>query len=146
MKTMNITLRTMKATHTKLIKLTKRNTWELYFQVHKKNKVNIANRILSLIHKKFTYLDQTVFKQLHRALVRPHLEYDSVIWNPYYKYQKILIEHVQRRATRLLSSLKKQKLSYNERLIKLGLPSLEYRRERSDMLQTFRIVKMIDKK
>ena len=73
------------------------------------------------------------------------MEYASVIWNPDYKYQKILIENVQRRATRLLGSLKKQKLSYNERLIKLGLPSLEYRREKSDMLQTFRIVKKIDK-
>ena len=58
-------------------------------------------------------------------LVRPHLEYASFLWNPYHKYQKILIENVQRRATRLLSSLKKQNLSYNERLIKLGLPSLE---------------------
>ena len=82
-----------------------------------------------------------MFKQLYKALVRPHLEYASVIWIPYYKYQKILIENVQRKATRLLSSLKKQKLSYNERLTKLCLPTHEYRGERGDMLQTFRIVK-----
>ena len=33
------------------------------FQEHIKNKVNVANRNLGLIYKKFTYVDQTMFKQ-----------------------------------------------------------------------------------
>ena len=44
-----------------------------------------------------------MFKQLYKASARPHLEYASVNWNPYYTYQKILTENVQRRATRLLT-------------------------------------------
>ena len=35
-------------------------------------------------------------------------------------------------------------LSYPERLRKLGLPTLEYRRERADMIQTYKILHNID--
>ena len=59
------------------------------------------------------------------------------------KKDKIAIENVQRRATRLVQSLKT--LSYRERLIKLGLPTLEYRRERADLIQTFKLLNNIDK-
>ena len=78
----------------------------LNFDVYIKSKISIANRNLGLIHKKITYLDQIMFKQSCKALVRPHLEYASVVWNPCLKYKKILIENVQRRATRLFNSLK----------------------------------------
>ena len=60
-----------------------------------------------------------------------------------YKNDKIQIENVQRRATRLVKSI--QHLIYPERLKALGLPSLEYRRERSDMIQVYKIMHGIDK-
>ena len=60
-----------------------------------------------------------------------------------FKKDKILIENVQRRATRLVKCLKH--LSYEDRLKTLGLPSLEYRIERSDMIQVYKIMHGIDK-
>ena len=60
-----------------------------------------------------------------------------------FKKDKLLIENVQRRATRLVKCLKH--LSYKDRLKTLGLPSLEYRRERSDMIQVYKIMHGIDK-
>ena len=45
---------------------------------------------------------------------------------------------MQRRATRLVKSIKH--LPYEDRLRTLGLPSLEYRRERSDMIQVYKIL------
>ena len=53
------------------------------------------------------------------------------------------IQNVQRRETRLVKCLKH--LSYEDRLKTLGLPSLEYRRERSDMIQVYKIMQGIDK-
>ena len=47
-------------------------------------------------------------------------------------------ERVQRRATKLVPSLKD--LSYEERLKKLNLPTLAYRRSRGDMVETFKII------
>ena len=51
------------------------------------------------------------------------------------------IENVQR-ATKLCSNIKH--LSYQERLKKLGLPSLEYRRERADLIEVYKIMNNID--
>ena len=42
------------------------------------------------------------------------------------------IEKVQKRATKLVISLKK--ISYTDRLVYLGLPTLKYRRLRGDMI------------
>ena len=65
------------------------------------------------------------------------------MWSPMFKKDKILIENVQRRATRLVKSIKH--LPYEDRLKTLGLPSLEYRRERSDMIQVYKILHGIDR-
>jgi len=53
-----------------------------------------------------------------------------------------LIEQVQRRATRLVPETKG--LPYNSRLIELQLPTLNFRRQRTDIIQTFKIIKRID--
>ena len=49
----------------------------------------------------------------------------------------------QRLATRSVTSLKH--LSYSEHLKPLGLPTLEYRRDRADMIQGYKILNGIDK-
>ena len=54
-----------------------------------------------------------------------------------------MLEKVQRRATKMISKLKD--LSYEQRLSKLGLVSLEKRRVRGDLIQVFKIIKGIDK-
>ena len=83
-----------------------------------------------------------MFKTLYKSLVRPHLEYGSVIWSPRLKKDQIALENVQRRATKLLLALKN--LTYKNRLLILGLPTLEYRRVRADMVQMYKIFHDID--
>ena len=92
----------------------------------------------------FTYIDEKTFLNLFKSIVRPHIEYASPICPPppLCKKDKIIIENVQRRATKQVASCKN--LSYPERLRNLGLPSLEYRRERPDMIQVYKILNDID--
>ena len=115
---------------------------KLKFSIHINNSVKKANMMLGLIFRTFTFLDKSVFVTLYKSLVRPHLEYGSTIWSPIFKKDRIQIENVQRRATKMVGDLKNE--SYSYRLRKLGLPSLEYRRERSDQIQLFKIMNNYD--
>ena len=60
-----------------------------------------------------------MFLSIYKSVVRRHLEYSSSVWSPMFKKDKILIENVQHRATRLVKCLKH--LSYEDRLKTLRL-------------------------
>ena len=75
---------------------------------------------------------------LYVSLVRPHLEYANPVWNPYLKKHIDMIENIQRRATKLIPGL--SDLSYEDRLRRLKLPSLSYRRSRGDMIEVYKIM------
>ena len=76
---------------------------------------------------------------LYKTLVRPHLEYNMAAWSPHYQKDKSLLERVQHRFTRLFTNLRS--LPYETRLLRLGLWSLEDRRNRGDLLEVFKIIK-----
>ena len=51
---------------------------ELKYDEHISNKIKIANGIVGLMRRSFSYLDPESFKKLFCAFVRPHLEYSRV--------------------------------------------------------------------
>ena len=75
---------------------------------------------------------------LYKSYVRPHLEFAVQAWSPYLKKDIQTLEKVQRRATRLMHGL--ENLTYQDRLEKTGLYSLECRRQRGDLIETFKIL------
>ena len=101
-----------------------------------------AKSRIGLIKRSFMHLNINNFKLLYKSLVRPILEYCSSIWYPQLKYLECEIEKVQKRATKLVSTIKN--LEYPERLKKLNLTTLKYRRKRTDILQVFRLFHGID--
>ena len=105
---------------------------ELKFEEHISGKVKKANSIMGLIRRSFSYLDCDMFKRLYTTFVRPHLEYAQSVWSPHLIKQINIIENVQIRATKLVDGL--SELDYPERLRKLDLPTLVFRRARGDMI------------
>ena len=110
----------------------------LKFDIHINNVVNKANRILAITRRTFDYMNDNVFCMIFKGLVRPHLEYAAPVWSPHLNKYKEQLENVQRRATKLVPGL--NQLSYPERLKKLKLPTLAYRRTRGDMIQAYKIL------
>ena len=97
---------------------------KLLFREHIAKKVGTVNRNLGLICKTFEFMDKDMFVNLYKSLVRPHLEYTTVVKSPHFKKDIISTENVQRRATHLVKSV--SHLCYADRLKTLGLPTLEY--------------------
>ena len=111
---------------------------KLSFEQHISEKVNSANSLMGVIRRTYEHLDEENFCLLFKAFVRPHIEYANSVWAPYKIKHIETIENVQRRATKQIPSLRH--LSYEERLRKLNLPSLVYRRLRGDMIELYKIM------
>ena len=111
---------------------------KLSFHHHVDDSVKRANRILGLIKRTFVSRDVTIIKKLYTTMVRPILEYGNAAKPHQYAGDVDKVEKVQRRATRLCPTLKD--LPYEERLKRMKLPSMYYRRERGDMIQVFKIM------
>ena len=108
------------------------------FHRHSGSAIKRSNQILGLIKKSFATRDERTISNLYKSLVRPHLEYGNIIWGPFHQADIKLVEQVQRRATKLVSTIKD--LPYEERLRALKLPSLAHRRKRNDMIQLYKIM------
>ena len=116
---------------------------KLKFHIQTAHIVNKGFNILGIIKKSFENLDEHTVPILYKTLVRPILEYGNIIWDPHYIRDKHQIDRVQHRATRLVPGF--DEISYEERLRRLKLPSLQYRRKRGDMIQTFKIMRGFDR-
>jgi hypothetical protein len=95
-----------------------------------------ASKTLGQIKRTFRYWTKGSFRTIFTAFVRPHLEYAIQAWSPQFKKDIITLEKIQRRATKLVRSVRH--LSYSERLRKLNMISLEERRTRGDLIQFFK--------
>ena len=105
---------------------------KLSFEFHIDKKVAKAKKMTGIVRHTIKYLTPVVFTLLFKSIIRPHVEYASMIWSPITKKLQDKLERVQRRATKMVLGL--SELSYSDRLRKLNLPTLQYRRLRSSLI------------
>ena len=110
---------------------------ELNFESHIDYIIKRASSKKAQILRNFTFRSKKVLVPLFKTIVRPILEYANTVWDSSYRNQINLIEAVQRKYTKHILEVKK--LSYEDRLKRLKLPSLEFRRFRGDLIQAYKI-------
>jgi ribonucleases P/MRP protein subunit RPP40 len=95
-------------------------------------------QILGLIRRHFKQIDREEFKILYKSFVRPHLEYCVQVWSPFLVQDIKCLEQVQRRATKMVKGL--EHIDYGRRLKIIGMQSLEDRRLRGDLIETYEMI------
>ncbi|MDE1816823.1 MAG: reverse transcriptase family protein, partial [Thaumarchaeota archaeon] len=110
----------------------------LNFQSQIDNIVNRARRLAGLMLYSFQSRSEMVILPLYKTMVRPLLEYASVVWNPYLSKQIKKVESVQRYVTKRISGY--SLLSYEERMSSLRLPRLSSRREYFDLVEMYKVM------
>ena len=111
---------------------------DLKFRKQAAMAVKKASQVMAVIRRSFCVLDNTTLPLLFKTLVRPLLEYGNIVWGPFNRADKLLVERVQRRATKLVQEIRH--LPYQDRLSILKLPSLHYRRRRGDMIAVYQVL------
>ena len=104
--------------------------------------VKKANMTLGMIKRHIVSRDKNTIVRLYKSLVRPKLEYCIQAWNPSLIKDIELLEQVQHRATKLIPEI--SHLPYHDRLKYLNLTTLELRRHRGDLIETFKILKGLE--
>ena len=77
---------------------------DLNWNIHINNIAASANRTLGLVKRNVQTKNKDIRTLAYNSLVRPQVEYGSVVWSPYMKENKDKIEMVQRRAARWVSN------------------------------------------
>jgi hypothetical protein len=98
--------------------------------------VKKANSILGQMRRTVHYRDRIVWIGLYKTFVRHHLEFSVQAWSPWFLQDIQNLERVQERAVNMVSGL--DGYSYEEKLQKIGLPSLFDRRVRGDVIQVWK--------
>ncbi|CAH8664384.1 unnamed protein product [Dicrocoelium dendriticum] len=95
-------------------------------------------RMLWMIRRSFGIITNEMFVILFSAFVRPYLEYCVQACPPCLVRDKMTLERVLRVGTKMVQGLRH--LSYPDRLLRLQMFSLHYRRLRGDLILTYRIL------
>ena len=99
--------------------------------------------MFGIVNRSVSYKSAEVISNLYRSYVRPHLGHCIQFWSPINVNAADMLEVVERKATKMIPSLRN--LSYEERLKRLSMFLLKLRKLRGDMIEVFKIIHGIDK-
>ena len=96
-----------------------------------------ANSMLGRLKTAFRSRGLKIWRTLYLTYIRHQLELAVQAWSPNLKGDIGILERVQNRVTKTITSIKH--LSYEQRIFQLGFTTLEQRRVRWDLIEQFKI-------
>ena len=101
---------------------------------------NKANNTRSFLERNLHHCPRKTKELCFTTLVRPLVEYASIIWDPFTEANRRKLEMVQRRAARMVFSDHRRTSSVSSMLQQLQWPTLQERRAQARVTMMFRIV------
>jgi hypothetical protein len=111
---------------------------DLSYNAHINNIVAKALQRSSTLFRGFASRNLQLMRKAFITYIRPIVEYNSILWSPNLVYLIDLIESVQRKFTKRITSL--SSLPYSSRLNRLNLQPLELRRLHLDLTNYYKIL------
>lgn len=112
---------------------------DLSWSAHVTSLCNKARRLIGLLYRRFyKHAASSTLLQLYKSFIRPHLEYCSVVWNPYLVCDIEALEKVQRFALRVC--LKNWSASHEQLYNQSNVPPLSARRTNASLCYLFKLV------
>lgn len=103
-------------------------TGNLKWNVHIENTCKKAYKTLGFLRRKLAAAPATVKLAAYKTLVRPILEYGSIVWNPHQIYLTDMLERIQNKALRFIYSRYSRNDSVTALRNAAGIPTLACRR------------------
>jgi len=112
---------------------------KLRWKKHYSHIVKKANNVLSFLQRNLNNCPPHIKDKCYKALVRPILEYGSVVWDPHFKTDVLSLEKVQKRAGRFVSgNYKLESGNTKTNMLNLKWKPLEERRAQSKLILFFK--------
>ena len=109
-------------------------SWSAHIHLLRKK----AKKILGLIYRQFyKHCSSSTLLTLYKTLVRPILEYGSIVWDPPSPHVSDSLEQIQHFALKIIS--KSWTTDYSSLLFSLGLLSLKHRRKKHKIMLIFKL-------
>jgi hypothetical protein len=99
-----------------------------------------ANRVLGFLRRNLKRCPKEVKERAFNAMVRPHLEYTSAVWDPHTKDNIKKLDMVQRRGARFVLNRYQRRDSPTQMLKELKWPTPDRRRTESRLILLYKIV------
>ena len=88
-------------------------------------------------------MNKQMLAKFFKVFVRPKLEYAAQAWSPWLEKDCELLENVQKRCIKMMTDVQGE--TYEEKLKDAGLQLLQERRQRGDMIETYKVLRGIEK-
>ena len=111
----------------------------LKWNTHINKTAQRANTTSAFLHRNIRTCPRKIKHLAYTTLVRPILEYASIIWDPRTDSNTLKLETVQRRSARRIMQNYNRHASVTTMLQHLDLPTLQQRRRHSKIIMLYRI-------
>ena len=103
-------------------------TNDLLFKEHMDNIINSSKTVMGMLLRTFSTREKDPMIRMFNTYIKSKMEYCCIVWSPVQQTFINDLENIQKTFTKKISGM--EDLDYHERLKKLGMYSLERRRDR----------------